>query len=95
MEFTAAQIAGFINGKIIGDPEAVITGVSPIERGEMGHLSFIAQDRFAHYINTTACSVLVVSENLLTKDFTSDSGKTSILLYFFISSAYLFLPFLT
>lgn len=68
MEFTAAQIAGFINGKIIGDPEAVITGVSPIERGEMGHLSFIAQDRFAHYIDTTACSVLVVSENLLTKD---------------------------
>ncbi len=67
MEFTAAQIAGFINGKIIGNQEAVITGVSPIERGEEGHLSFIAQDRFAHYMDTTACSVLVVSEKLLTK----------------------------
>lgn len=65
MEFTASQIAEFIDGKIIGDGNAQIFGVSPIERGEAGHLSFVAQSRFAPYLNTTACSVLVVSENLL------------------------------
>lgn len=65
MEFTASQIAEFIDGKIIGDGNAQISGVSPIERGEAGHLSFVAQSRFAPYLNTTACSVLVVSENLL------------------------------
>ena len=65
MEFTASQIAGFINGKIIGDENAVITGVSPIEKGETGHLSFVAQDRFSHYLETSLCSVLVVSEKLL------------------------------
>jgi UDP-3-O-[3-hydroxymyristoyl] glucosamine N-acyltransferase len=65
MEFTASQIAGFINGKIIGDENAVISGVSPIERGEKGHLSFVAQDRFIPFLDTTACSVLVVSEKLL------------------------------
>lgn len=65
MEFTAAQIAGFIDGKIIGDGNAQIKGVSPIERGEAGHLSFVAQSRFAPYLDSTACSVLVVSENLL------------------------------
>ena len=48
MEFTASQIASFIDGKIIGDENALITGVSPIESGETGHLSFIAQDRFTH-----------------------------------------------
>ena len=68
MEFTASQIAGFIDGKIIGDENATISGVSPIESGEEGHLSFIAQDRFADYIDTTKCSVLIVSEKLLTKD---------------------------
>ncbi|WP_332020578.1 LpxD N-terminal domain-containing protein, partial [Kaistella sp.] len=68
MEFTASQIAGFINGRIIGDENATISGVSPIESGEEGHLSFIAQDRFADYIDTTKCSVLIVSEKLLTKD---------------------------
>lgn len=49
MEFTASQIAGFINGEIIGDNNALITGVSPIEQGSEGHLSFIAQSRFAHF----------------------------------------------
>lgn len=68
MEFTAAQIAGFIGGKIIGDQNTVITGVSPIESGENGHLSFVAQSRFAGFIETTQCSVLIVSEKLITKD---------------------------
>lgn len=68
MEFTAAQIASFINGKIIGDANTLITGVSPIESGEAGHLSFVAQERFADYIDHSKCSVLIVSENLLTKN---------------------------
>ncbi|MFC5871319.1 UDP-3-O-[3-hydroxymyristoyl] glucosamine N-acyltransferase [Chryseobacterium arachidis] len=68
MEFTASQIASFIDGKIIGDENALITGVSPIEGGETGHLSFIAQDRFSHYLDTSKCSVIIVSENLLAKD---------------------------
>lgn len=68
MEFTASQIASFIDGKIIGDENALITGVSPIESGESGHLSFIAQDRFAHYLDTSKCSVLIVSETLLGRD---------------------------
>ncbi|WKS96132.1 UDP-3-O-(3-hydroxymyristoyl)glucosamine N-acyltransferase [Riemerella columbina] len=67
MEFTASQIAGFINGKIIGNPDAVITGVSPIESGQHGDLSFVAQEKFSDYIEQTPCSVLIVSEKLLTK----------------------------
>ena len=67
MEFTASQIASFINGKIIGDENTVITGVSPIENGESGHLSFIAQDRFSMYLDTSKCSVIIVSEHLLTE----------------------------
>lgn len=67
MEFTASQISGFINGEIIGDPDAKITGVSPIESGQEGYLSFIAQDRFTEYLNTTDCSVLIVSGKLVTE----------------------------
>ncbi|MEC5395462.1 UDP-3-O-(3-hydroxymyristoyl)glucosamine N-acyltransferase [Bergeyella sp. RCAD1439] len=67
MEFTASQIAGFIGGRILGDEQAKITGVSPIERGEEGHLSFIAQEKFASFLETSDCSVLIVSEKLLTK----------------------------
>lgn len=65
MEFSAEQIAGLINGRIIGDGNTFITGVSPIENGQKGHLSFVGQSRFAHYIDDTDCAVLIVSENLL------------------------------
>lgn len=65
MEFSAEQIAKLINGRIIGDGNTVINGVSPIENGQKGHLSFVGQSRFAHYIENTDCAVLIVSENLL------------------------------
>ncbi|MCU7615062.1 UDP-3-O-(3-hydroxymyristoyl)glucosamine N-acyltransferase [Chryseobacterium sp. GMJ5] len=68
MEFTASQIASFIDGKIIGDGNALINGVSPIENGEPGHLSFIAQERFSHHLDTSKCSVLIVSEDILNRD---------------------------
>lgn len=65
MEFTAAQIAEFIGGRIIGDKDTVITGVSPIERGERGHLSFVAQEKFAPYLQSSDCAVLIVSNKLI------------------------------
>lgn len=65
MEFTAAQIAEVINGKIIGDKDAIISGVSPIENNETGHLSFVAQERFAEGIENSNFSVLIVSEKFL------------------------------
>ncbi|MNK19101.1 UDP-3-O-acylglucosamine N-acyltransferase [compost metagenome] len=65
MEFSAEQIAELINGKIIGDGKTVISGVSPIENGQQGHLSFVGQSRFSHYIDSTDCAVLIVSENLV------------------------------
>ena len=65
MEFTASQIAEFISGRIIGDKDTVITGVSPIERGERGHLSFVAQEKFVSYLQNTHCAVLIVSNKLI------------------------------
>jgi UDP-3-O-[3-hydroxymyristoyl] glucosamine N-acyltransferase len=65
MKFTAGQIATFINGRIIGDENAEIKGVSPIESGEEGHLSFVAQERFLTFVKDSKCSVLIVSEKLL------------------------------
>lgn len=67
MEFTASQIADFIGGKIIGNENAKITGVSPIENGEKGHLSFIAQEKFTHFLDSSQCSVIIVSEKLLSE----------------------------
>ena len=65
MEFTAAQIASFINGKIIGDESASISGVSPIENAQEGQLSFVSQEKFADYIFSSDASVIIVSEKFV------------------------------
>ena len=65
MEFTAAEIAKLINGKVIGDENTKVYGFSPIENGRKGHLSFIANEKFSSFLETTECSVLVVSKRLL------------------------------
>lgn len=65
MEFTAAQIASFINGKIIGDESASISGVSPIENAQEGQLSFVSQEKFADYIFSSEASVIIVSEKFV------------------------------
>ena len=41
MEFTAAEIAGLIKGKVIGDQGIKVHGFSSIEEGKHGHLYFI------------------------------------------------------
>jgi UDP-3-O-[3-hydroxymyristoyl] glucosamine N-acyltransferase len=65
MEFTAATIANFINGKILGDENASISGVSPIESVQNGQLSFVAQEKFADYISNSEASVIIVSEKFV------------------------------
>ena len=68
MEFTAAQIASFINGKILGDENASITGVSPIENTHNGQLSFVSQEKFAEFISLSEASVIIVSEKFVKED---------------------------
>ena len=42
MEFTAKQIAEFLNGTIEGDVTAKVNGFSKIEEGKPGTLTFLA-----------------------------------------------------
>lgn len=65
MEFTAKEIASLINGNIIGDENTKVNGFSPIESGKKGHLSFIANEKFVHFLDSTESSVLIVSKQLL------------------------------
>ncbi|MDL1914044.1 MAG: UDP-3-O-(3-hydroxymyristoyl)glucosamine N-acyltransferase [Bergeyella sp.] len=65
MEYSASQIAEYIGGEIIGNPNTLITGVSPIEEGEKGCLSFIDQDRFERFLEETKCSVVIVSKRFV------------------------------
>jgi UDP-3-O-[3-hydroxymyristoyl] glucosamine N-acyltransferase len=61
MEFTAAQIAGFLNGTIEGNPEVKVNNLSKIDDAEPGTLTFLANPRYTPYVYTTKASVIVVN----------------------------------
>jgi len=67
MEFTARKIADFLKGKIEGDPEVIVSGVSKIEDGKPGTLSFLANPKYTQHIYSSQASIILVS-----KDFTPD-----------------------
>ena len=61
--FTAAEIAALIGGTLHGDPNVAVTGVAPLNRAELGHLSFLADARYASLLAATrAGSVLLGPE---------------------------------
>jgi UDP-3-O-[3-hydroxymyristoyl] glucosamine N-acyltransferase len=65
MQFTAAQIASFINAKVEGDPEAGITDFAKIEEGRKDALSFIANAKYEHHLYTTQAGIIIVNDALV------------------------------
>ncbi len=65
MEFTAAQIAGFLHGTIEGNPEEKVFNLSKIDEGKPGTLTFLANPRYTPFIYTTLASVIVVNQDFV------------------------------
>jgi UDP-3-O-[3-hydroxymyristoyl] glucosamine N-acyltransferase len=63
MNFTAEMIAGFLEGKVEGDPEASVSDVSRIEEGRPGTLSFLANPKYEKHIYETRSSIVIVNED--------------------------------
>lgn len=64
MEFTAQTIAGFLNGRVEGNPETKVKDVSKIEEGRSETLSFLANPKYEKYLYTTEASIVIVNESL-------------------------------
>ena len=75
MKFTATQIAGILEGKVEGNPEAEVYKLSKIEEGEKGSLTFLANPKYTSYIYSTKASVTIVNE-----DFVPEQDLTTTLI---------------
>jgi UDP-3-O-[3-hydroxymyristoyl] glucosamine N-acyltransferase len=64
MEFTVKQIASWINGEIVGDPEAKIKTLSKIEEGKPGSLSFLSNPKYNQYLYDTKATAVIVNRSL-------------------------------
>ena len=63
MQFTAAQIAAIIKGRVEGDANATVSAFGKIEEAQKGQLSFLANPKYEDYLYTTGASVIIVNES--------------------------------
>ncbi len=63
MEFSAQQIAAFLNGTVEGNPKVTVKSFSKIEEGKPGTLTFLANPKYEHYIYSTKASIVLVNND--------------------------------
>ena len=64
MEFTAKQIAEFIQGTVEGDENATVHTFAKIEEGVPGAISFLSNPKYTHYLYDTQSSIVLVDKAL-------------------------------
>lgn len=64
MEFTAQQIASFLQGEVIGDPNAKVSDLAKIEEGHEGALSFLANPKYTEFLYTTQSSIVLIDKSI-------------------------------
>ncbi|WP_029036821.1 UDP-3-O-(3-hydroxymyristoyl)glucosamine N-acyltransferase [Salinimicrobium xinjiangense] len=62
MKFTAAQIAGILEGEVVGDPGAEVDRLSKIEEGSAGSITFLANPKYTSFIYSTRATITIVSK---------------------------------
>jgi UDP-3-O-[3-hydroxymyristoyl] glucosamine N-acyltransferase len=62
MKFTAEQIAGILEGEVVGNPDASISRLSKIEEGTKGSLTFLSNPKYLNYVYSTQASITIVND---------------------------------
>ncbi|MGY0392442.1 UDP-3-O-(3-hydroxymyristoyl)glucosamine N-acyltransferase [Bizionia sp. KMM 8389] len=65
MNFTAEQIAGILEGEIVGNPNLEVSKLSKIEEGTEGALTFLSNPKYTPYIYTTKASITIVNKSFI------------------------------
>ena len=65
MKFTAAQIAGILEGEVVGNPDAEVFKLAKIEEGTVGSLTFLANPKYANFIYTTEATITIVNNDFV------------------------------
>ncbi len=63
MQITTGQLAQMLNGRVEGDPHALIDRPSRIEEGGEGSISFLSNPKYEDYLYTTTATAVLVAED--------------------------------
>ena len=61
MQFTAAQIAVLVNGKVDGNADIAVASFGKIEEAQQGQLAFLANPKYKDFLYTTKASIIIVN----------------------------------
>jgi UDP-3-O-[3-hydroxymyristoyl] glucosamine N-acyltransferase len=61
MPFSAAEVANYLQGKVIGDPATMLHGFAPADRARAGDLTFAENEAFFARAEESAASAIIVS----------------------------------
>ena len=64
MEFTAKQIAEFVQGRVEGDEQAAVNTFAKIEEGTPGAISFLSNPKYLHYIYETKSTIVLINDDV-------------------------------
>ncbi|AWG22511.1 UDP-3-O-(3-hydroxymyristoyl)glucosamine N-acyltransferase [Flavobacterium faecale] len=65
MKFTAEQIAGILEGEVVGNPNAEVHELSKIEDGQEGSLTFLANPKYNNFIYSTKATITIVNKTFV------------------------------
>ena len=63
MKFTAEQIAGILEGEVVGNPSAEVYKLSKIEEGTLGSLTFLSNPKYQKFIYSTQATITIVNKS--------------------------------
>ena len=61
-EFTIREIAELFDGEVYGDTEVKIKGISEIDKAEEGDITFLSNQKYKKFLETTKASCIIVSK---------------------------------
>jgi len=62
MEKTLKELAAFVGGEVVGDPQILIRGVAGIKEAVEGDISFIANPKYLPLLPSTQASAVILSD---------------------------------
>jgi UDP-3-O-[3-hydroxymyristoyl] glucosamine N-acyltransferase len=62
MKMTLGKLASFIKAELVGNPDIEVSGVSPIENGKKGTISFLGNPKYEAEIYHTKASAVIVQK---------------------------------
>src|SRR5450432_2394177 len=68
MQFSAAQIAAMINGKLEGNPDILVNNFGKIEEATSGQLAFLANPKYEDFLYSTKASIILLNESQALKE---------------------------